>query len=145
MMDYYKAPYAKGILLQWKQINDHADELLQDYQVKATSRDDLMQNLSGGNQQKVVLGREIMRDPDLLIAMHPTRGLDIGATEYVHRRILDERQKGKAVLLVSTELEEVLSLSDRIAVMYEGRIMDIVTPDTPVEVLGLLMAGAYPN
>ena len=141
MMDYYRPPYAKGILLQQAAIEQRADQLLQEFNVKANSRDDLMKNLSGGNQQKVVLGREIMRNPDLLIAMHPARGLDISATEYVHQRLLEQRNQGKAVLLISTELDEIIKLSDRIAVFFEGKVMGVVPADTPIERIGLLMAG----
>ena len=102
-----------------------------------------MQNLSGGNQQKIVLGREIERSPRLLIAMHPARGLDIGATSFVQQNIVDERDRGAAVLLVSTELEEIQALSDRIAVMFEGQIMGIVPPDTPIHEISMMMAGIH--
>ena len=103
---------------------------------------ELAQNLSGGNQQKVIVAREISRRPELLIAMHPTRGLDVGAIEYIHKSIMDQRDAGIGVLLVSTELDEVLKLSDRVAVMYEGRIMGIVKPsETTVEEMGLMMGG----
>jgi simple sugar transport system ATP-binding protein len=128
-------------MAELRYINQYADDLLAQYNVKTPSRYEMMSNLSGGNQQKVVLGREILRGPDLLIAMHPTRGLDIGATEYVQREIVKERDRGAAVLLISTELEEILSLSDRIAVMYEGEIMGIVKPDIEIYRLGLMMAG----
>ncbi len=141
LMDYYKPPNAKGVALQWRSLESRTDEILQNFNVKYTNRNQAMSTLSGGNQQKVVLGREIMREPDVLIAMHPARGLDIGATEYVHKAILQERDKGTAVLLVSTELEEILALSDRIAVIYEGQIMGVITPDTPVDEIGMMMAG----
>jgi simple sugar transport system ATP-binding protein len=97
--------------------------------------------LSGGNQQKVVVARELSRPVTLLVAAQPTRGLDVGSIEYVHRRIIDERDRGAAVLLVSSELDEVLALGDRIAVMYRGRIVGIVPPSTSREQIGLLMAG----
>lgn len=141
LMDYYKFPYAKGYVLQWGLIEARAKDVIKDFQVKTPDSHELMRNLSGGNQQKVVLGREISRDPDLLIAMHPARGLDVGATEYVHRKIIEARDEGKAVLLISTELDEILALSDRIAVIYEGEIMGIVTPHIPLAELGLMMAG----
>jgi ABC-type uncharacterized transport system ATPase subunit len=141
MMDYYKTPYAKGIVLQWEKIKSRAKEVIKDFQVKTPSSNELMKNLSGGNQQKVVLGREISRNPELLIAMHPARGLDVGATEYVHKKIIEARDEGKGVLLISTELDEILALSDRIAVIYEGEIMGIVTPEVPLHELGLMMAG----
>ena len=100
-----------------------------------------MKSLSGGNQQKVVLARELSRPLTLLLASQPTRGVDVGAIEFLHKRIVAERDRGTAVLIVSTELEEVESLADRIAVMYRGRIVGIVDPDTPRDVLGLMMAG----
>ena len=100
-----------------------------------------MNSLSGGNQQKVVLARELSRDLSLLLASQPTRGVDVGAIEFLHKRIVEERDKGTAVLIVSTELEEVESLADRIAVMYRGKIVGVVPSNTPREVLGLMMAG----
>ena len=141
LMNYYRKDFSKGEWLNWKYINKYAGDLLEQYQVKTPSAYEMMGNLSGGNQQKVVLGREILREPDLLIAMHPSRGLDVGATEYVQREIVKERDRGAAVLLISTELEEILSLSDRIAVLYEGEIMGIVSPDIEIHRLGLMMAG----
>jgi ABC-type uncharacterized transport system ATPase subunit len=97
--------------------------------------------LSGGNQQKVVLAREIGRDPKVLIAAQPTRGLDVGAIEFLHRRLVTERDEGRAILLVSLELEEILSLSDRILVMYEGQIVGEYLPTVTAETLGLAMIG----
>ena len=129
-------------MLNWKYINEYSDKLIKDFQVKAPSRYELAQNLSGGNQQKVIIAREVSREPGLLIAMHPTRGVDVGAIEYIHRRIMKERDAGRAVLLVSTELDEVMKLSDRVAVMYEGEIMGIVRPEeVTVEEMGLMMGG----
>ena len=142
MMNYFKEPFAKGIKLNWKNIYENADRIINQYQVKTPSKDELMKNLSGGNQQKIVLGREISKEPNLLIAMHPVRGLDIGATEYVHKKLINERNEGRAVLLISGELEEVISLSDRIAVMYEGKIMCVVdAKNASIQELGLMMAG----
>lgn len=141
LMDYYQPPNAKGVLLQWGHLEKRTDDILNQFHVKYSSRNQTIQTLSGGNQQKIVLGREIMRHPEILIAMHPARGLDIGATEYVHECLLKERDRGTAVLLVSTELDEILALSDRIAVIYEGRIVGIIPPDTPVETIGLMMTG----
>jgi simple sugar transport system ATP-binding protein len=97
--------------------------------------------LSGGNQQKVVVAREVTRDPRVLIAAQPTRGLDVGAIEFVHRRLVEQRDSGKAVLLVSLELDEILSLADRILVIYEGQIVSEFTPDVPEEELGIAMTG----
>jgi len=98
--------------------------------------------LSGGNQQKVVIAREVSRDPRVLIAAQPTRGLDVGAIEFVHRRLVDERNEGRAVLLVALELEEVVSLADRILVIYEGQIVGEFPPDVAEEELGIAMTGA---
>ncbi len=98
---------------------------------------------SGGNQQKIVLAREIERHPKVLLVGQPTRGVDIGAIEFIHKRIVEERDKGTAVIIVSTELDEIYALSDRIAVMYDGRIVGTVTPDVPREEVGLMMAGAH--
>ena len=116
------------------------------FQVKTPSRDTLAKNLSGGNIQKVVLAREISRDPRVILAAQPTRGLDIGATEYVRMELLEQRKKGAAIMLISEDLDEILALSDRIAVIYEGQVMDIVPrADATPEKLGLLMAGVSPE
>lgn len=146
LMSYYKEPYSKGIRLNWKKIYENTKHIIKEYQVKTPGQDELMKNLSGGNQQKIVLGREISKEPNLLIAMHPVRGLDIGATEYVHEKIIEQRDKKRAVLLISGELEELISLSDRIAVIYEGEIMGIVdAKNVNVQELGLMMTGAKKN
>lgn len=142
LMNYWREPFSKGQLLQWNKINEFSDTLLEQFNVKTPSAKETLGHLSGGNQQKVVLGRELMRDPKLIIAMHPARGLDIGATSYVQKKLIEQRDNGAAVLLVSTELEELIYLSDRIAVIYEGKIVGIVSPDTPIEKLGLMMAGS---
>ena len=101
-----------------------------------------VRNLSGGNQQKVIVSREITKGPRFLLVMQPTWGLDVGAIEYVHKKLLEERDKGVAILLISTELEEVRKLSDRILVLYEGEIAGAATVETSVEEIGLLMAGS---
>ncbi len=119
-----------------------ARKRIDDYDVRTPSEKVTASNLSGGNQQKLVVAREIGRDPELLVAAQPTRGLDVGAIEFVHSQILAERAEGKAVLLVSLELEEVLSLADRILVMYEGRIVHEFTADeADEETLGYYMTG----
>lgn len=142
LQDYYQPAFGRGPMLNWRYINEYSDRLIREFQVKAPSRYELAQNLSGGNQQKVIIAREISREPGLLIAMHPTRGVDVGAIEYIHHRIMEERDAGRAVLLVSTELDEVMKLSDRVAVMYEGEIMGIVRPqDVTVADMGLMMGG----
>ncbi len=143
MMTYYKRPYSKHGFLDWKWIKIHAEEMCETYNVRTPSVEEPMGNLSGGNQQKVVVGREIDRNPDFLLAMHPARGLDIGATKYIQSRIMEERNKGKAVLLISSELDEVMELSDRIMVMYEGEIMGIVDSLTATrESIAMMMAGS---
>jgi simple sugar transport system ATP-binding protein len=116
--------------------------LITKFQVKTPSQETLAKNLSGGNIQKVVIARELSRNPRVIIAAQPTRGLDIGATEYVRQQLIEQRKASVAILLISEDLDEILALSDRIAVIYEGRIMNIVPRDeaTP-EKLGLLMAG----
>jgi simple sugar transport system ATP-binding protein len=109
--------------------------------VRTTGINETASSLSGGNQQKVVLARELSRPLKLFIASQPTRGLDVGSIEFVHKRVIAERDSGSAVIIVSTELDEVVGLADRIAVMYRGRIVGIVPPDTPRDALGLMMAG----
>jgi ABC-type uncharacterized transport system ATPase subunit len=139
---YYTQPCAKGIVLQDKEIGQIAQECVETFDVRTPSIFVPASNLSGGNQQKVIVAREFSRPIKLLIASQPTRGLDVGSIEYIHRRIVQKRDEGCAVLLVSPELDEVMSLSDRIAVMYEGKIMDILPADMASrEEIGLLMAG----
>lgn len=142
LQDYYTPAFGKHGFVNWAYVDAYSDKLIQDFGIKTPGRFELAQNLSGGNQQKVIVAREIRRQPKLLIAMHPTRGLDVGAIEYIHKKIMEQRDSGIGILLVSTELEEVLKLSDRVAVMYEGRIMGIVKPEeTTVEEMGLMMGG----
>lgn len=110
--------------------------------MRTTGEDALARSLSGGNQQKAIIGREVYRDPEILIAALPTRGLDVGAIEFIHQRLIEQRDNGKAVLLLSYELDEVMNVSDRIAVMYDGYIIDTLDPkQTTEQELGLLMAG----
>ncbi len=131
----------RGFVLLLKQIQTWANRLIEDFDVRTPSADVPARALSGGNQQKVVVARELASDPIALIASQPTRGVDIGAIEFIHRRLIEQRDAGKAVLLISAELDEIRSLSDRIAVMYEGHIVDIVGPDATEEQLGVLMTG----
>jgi ABC-type uncharacterized transport system ATPase subunit len=139
--DYEKEPFAKlgwlrpGRMIAW------ARKLLQEFDVRGGGPRTRAAALSGGNQQKVVVAREVARDPRALIAAQPTRGLDVGAIEFVHRRLVEERDEGRAVLLVSLELDEVLSLADRIVVLYEGRIVAEYGPDVSEEELGIAMTG----
>ena len=135
------APNAKGPMLDLDLIASTAEEQVRVFDVRIQSVTDAVSSLSGGNKQKVVLARELSRPVELLVAAQPTRGLDVGSIEFVHDRILAERDAGRAVLLFSTELDEVMALADRIAVMYKGSIIDIVNPDISRSELGLLMAG----
>ena len=123
-------------------VRANARKLVKEFDVRLSDVDDPIRTLSGGNAQKVVLARELSRPLQLLVISQPTRGLDVGSIEFVHKRIVAERDTGTAVLLVSTELDEVYALADRIAVMYRGRVVGVVGPDTPRDVLGLMMAGA---
>ncbi|MFP5282118.1 MAG: ABC transporter ATP-binding protein, partial [Actinomycetes bacterium] len=134
-------PYAKGLALSLPAIRANAERRVAEFDIRTQSIDTPCGSLSGGNQQKVVLARELSRPLSLLIANQPTRGVDVGAIEFLHARLVAERDRGTAVLIVSTELDEVVALADRIAVMYRGRIVGIVGPDTSREVLGLMMAG----
>jgi simple sugar transport system ATP-binding protein len=146
LREHGKRPYSRSGLLDLREVSRHADALIAQFHVKTPSRDTLAKNLSGGNIQKVVLAREIFRTPRVIIAAQPTRGLDIGATEYVREQLLEQRRKGVAVMLISEDLDEILALSDRIAVLYEGRVMDIIPRgDATPERLGLLMAGVRPE
>ena len=133
--------YSKRGSLQLGLIAENARQRIEEFDIRAGSATQPVNSLSGGNQQKVVLARELSRPLSLLLASQPTRGVDVGAIEFLHSRIVSERDNGTAVLIVSTELEEVESLADRIAVMYRGRIVGVVDSDTPRDVLGLMMAG----
>jgi simple sugar transport system ATP-binding protein len=141
--DYYTKPHTKRAFLDWHYIHGHALGLIDEYDVRTPSPRVMAKNLSGGNQQKLILARELHRKPQLLIAMHSTRGLDVGAIEYVHRKMVEQRDGGTGVLYVSTEIDEILSLCDRILVMSHGKKMGIVRPDeVTIEELGLMMAGS---
>lgn len=146
MMDYDREPYSKRGIMRWKWIDEHTRKLVEQFEVKTPDVMEISRNLSGGNQQKMVVGRELSRDPQLLIAVHPARGLDIGATKYIHSQIIRARGNGAAVLMVSTELDEILEIPDRILVIYEGRVMAIIDQkDATRNDLGLLMAGIDPK
>ncbi len=140
---YDRPPYARrGIALDLAAARRNAVARVEQFDVRTTSVDTAAGTLSGGNQQKVILARELGRDLRLLVASQPTRGLDVGSIEFVHKRIIEERDKGVAVVIISAELDEIYALADRIAVMYEGRITGFRPPTVPVGELGLLMAGA---
>jgi simple sugar transport system ATP-binding protein len=134
-------PYAKGPVISQNVVSTQAEKLVKEFDIRAQSAKDPASSLSGGNKQKVVLARELSRPVKLVVASQPTRGLDVGSIEFVHERIIAERDAGRAVLLFSTELDEVSALADRIAVMYRGEFIAIVPADTSREELGLLMAG----
>jgi general nucleoside transport system ATP-binding protein len=139
---HYKAPFAKGVIMNYNKVKEYARNLIANYDVRTPNEDVEASTLSGGNQQKMVVAREIEKNPELIIAAQPTRGLDVGAIEYIHKRLIEERDNGRAVLLVSLELDEVLSLADKIAVIYDGNIVDILdTKDASEQKLGILMAG----
>jgi simple sugar transport system ATP-binding protein len=138
---YDRAPFAKGIRLDLPAIAANAAARIEEFDVRTGSAATPAGTLSGGNQQKVILARELGRQTRLLIASQPTRGLDVGSIEFVHKRIVEQRDAGIAVLIVSSELDEIYALADRIAVMYEGRITGFRDPDVPTAELGRLMAG----
>jgi simple sugar transport system ATP-binding protein len=139
---YYQPPFAKGIEMEYSAIGSFAGEMVNIFDIRTPSIMTPVGSLSGGNQQKVIVARELSRPVQLLIASQPTRGLDVGSIEFIHHRIVEARDKGAAVLLISAELDEIMSLSDRIAVMYKGRILAVVDAKTATrEQLGLLMAG----
>lgn len=143
LQTYYKKPYSKNTILKHDEIYKKAEELIDMYDVRTPSAYTPARALSGGNQQKAIIAREVERSPDLLIAAQPTRGLDVGAIEFIHQKLIEERDKGKAILLISFELDEILDVSDRIVVMYDGRIVADVNPrETNEQELGLLMAGS---
>jgi len=143
---YYLPPFARGMELQAGAVLASAAELVRQFDIRTPSVLALTSGLSGGNQQKVIVAREFSRPIQLLIASQPTRGLDVGSIEYIHQRLVEKRDQGCAVLLVSPELDEIMSLSDRIAVMFRGQIIETVVGGaaTP-EQLGLLMAGIHPG
>ncbi|KMY24063.1 simple sugar transport system ATP-binding protein [Actinobaculum suis] len=138
---YRVAPYSRGPVLRRDVVIEHAKQLAEQYDVRLSSVNDPISTLSGGNQQKVVVARELSQDLELLVANQPTRGVDVGSVEFIHRRIVSARDAGVPVVLISSELDEIYSLADRIAVFYRGRVIGIVPPDTPRQELGLMMAG----
>jgi simple sugar transport system ATP-binding protein len=139
---YYDPPYSKGVAMDWGQTRTTADALVKQYDIRTPSIDVSVANLSGGNQQKVIVAREFSRDVTFVVASQPTRGLDVGSIEYIHERIVKERDAGTAIVIVSTELDEIMALSDRILVMFRGEIIAEKTPaETSNTELGLFMAG----
>lgn len=144
LQTYYMEPFSKNGMLNKEEINNYADRLIEEFDVRSGQGGiTKSRSMSGGNQQKAIIAREVDRSPSLLIAAQPTRGLDVGAIEYIHRRLIEEREKGKAVLLISFELDEILNVSDRISVIYEGSIVSVKNAkETNENELGLLMAGS---
>ncbi len=142
LQDNIRPPFSHRTFLDFGYIADHAKKLINAFNIKTPSRDTPAKNLSGGNIQKLILARELARQPRFLIAAQPTRGVDIGATEYIHAQLLQQRSEGLATLLISEDLDEVKALSDRIMVLFGGEIMGIVNSDeVTIEELGLMMAG----
>ena len=141
---YWQPQFQNHGFIKKGEVLSYAERLIEQYDVRSgQGTQTIARSMSGGNQQKAIIAREVDKDPDLLVAVQPTRGLDVGAIEYIHKQIVAERDKGKAVLLISLELDEVMNLSDRILVMYEGQIVGEFDPHkTTVEELGLYMAGA---
>ena len=142
LQDHGDAPYSRNTFLDFNAIETRSAELVETFNVKTPTLDTPLKNLSGGNIQKLILARELSRQPQVLIASQPTRGVDIGATEYIHRRLLSQREAGTAILLISEDLDEIRALSDRVAVIYEGAIVGVVDGRTAAaEEIGLMMAG----
>jgi len=142
---YDRAPFGSRFALNLEAIATSAKERIAQFDVRTSSHEAPASSLSGGNQQKVIVAREMSRPLKLFIAAQPTRGVDVGSIEFIHGRIIHEREVDTAVLLISSELDEVLALADRVAVMYRGRVIATVAPDTPREEIGLLMAGIHPD
>ncbi len=140
--DHGREPFARRSFLDFQAIGAHSEQLIRDFEIKTPNRRSPLSTLSGGNIQKLILARALSRTPSVLVAAQPTRGVDIGSTEYIHQRLMQQRKQGTATLLISEDLEEVQNLSDRIAVIYEGQIMGVVERGgASAEELGLMMAG----
>ncbi|HHZ00940.1 MAG TPA: ATP-binding cassette domain-containing protein, partial [Tissierellia bacterium] len=144
LQTYFKPRFQNKGFIKFNAVAEYARKLIKQYDIRSPrDEDSIVRNMSGGNQQKLIVARELDKDPDIVIAVQPTRGLDIGATEYIHKQLVAQRDQGKAVLLVSLELDEVMDISDRILVMYEGEIVGDLNPkEITVEELGLYMAGS---
>ena len=136
-----RAPFARRGTRNLAAVRSNAENVVENFDIRATSINEAVSSLSGGNQQKVIVARELSRPLSFFMASQPTRGLDVGSIEYVHTQIVRQRDEGIGVLIVSSELDEVMSLGDRIAVMHQGRITGVVDPSTSREAIGLLMAG----
>ena len=139
---YYETPISRGIQMDWDAARSQAVRLVEEYDVRTPGVDVMVSNLSGGNQQKVIVAREFNRDVTLVIASQPTRGIDVGSIEYIHSRIVEERDQGAAVLIVSSALDEIMALSARILVMYQGRIAGEFESSATITEIGLAMLGS---
>ena len=139
---YYHEPISRGVQMDWDAARDQANRLVEEYDVRTPGIGVLVSTLSGGNQQKVIVAREFDRDVRLVIASQPTRGIDVGSIEYIHSRIVEERDAGAAVLIVSSELDEIKALSDRILVMFEGRIAGEFSGSATTTEIGMTMLGS---
>jgi simple sugar transport system ATP-binding protein len=145
MKSYHHPPIGRGWAIDLRMIKQQAKKLVEEFNIKAPGVETEARTLSGGNLQKLILARELSQEPNVIVAVYPSRGLDVGATETVHHLLLQERERGAAVLLISEDLDELLSLSDRIVVLYEGQVMGEVPPDdNQIEKIGLMMAGSKP-
>jgi ABC-type uncharacterized transport system ATPase subunit len=143
---YHDSEFCNGFKMKWSKAKEKAKELVQSYDIRTSDPDQLASTLSGGNQQKVIVARELSRDIRLVLAAQPTRGIDVGSIEYIHEQIVKERDSGTAILIVSTELDEVMALSDRILVMYRGKIVADLDPKKVSHMdVGLYMAGSRPE
>jgi simple sugar transport system ATP-binding protein len=140
---YYDPPYSRGVRMDWSAAKGAAQRLVDEYDVKTTRVDVPVSTLSGGNQQKVIVAREFDRDVKLVVAAQPTRGVDVGSIEYIHAQIVEQRDHGAAVLIISSELDEVMAISDRVLVMFKGRIVAEFDPATATKAeCGLAMLGS---
>ncbi len=141
---YYRSPYSTGVQINHKYISNHTEQIVKEYSIKAPDIDTQIRLLSGGNQQKLILARELSKNPDFIILSNPTRGLDIGAAEFVRQQILKQRERGTAVIYISGEIEEIFNISDKVAVFFEGQIVGIKNvKDIDQKTVGLMMAGSY--
>ncbi len=147
LQTYFRPEFQKGGMIRFQEVKEYASKLIKQYDIRSgQAEESIVRDMSGGNQQKVIIARELDRDPDIVIAVQPTRGLDIGAAEYIHKQLIKQRDNGKAVLLVSLELDEVMDVSDRILVIYEGEIVaDIDSKNATAAELGLYMSGSKRN
>ncbi|MDD2496137.1 MAG: ATP-binding cassette domain-containing protein, partial [Tissierellia bacterium] len=144
LQTYYEPRFQNHGLIKFNAVKEYAKKLIKQYDIRSPREEDsIVRNMSGGNQQKLIIARELDRDPEIVLAVQPTRGLDVGATEYIHKQLIAQRDEQKAVLLLSLELDEVMNVSDRILVIYEGEIVGELNPkEITVKELGLYMAGS---